>query len=336
MTTVALARLRVRARHAWAAGLPRLRRSRRGLWLTAGGAGALAGLLALLGALPGAPSPGTPAPAIPRRARALDEAATEAAAPTAERASASTAGWPAGAASPAEAGGWGRRIVRHATFEVEPADVGAALARLTELVEAAGGYVADTQVQSDDAGIARATVTAYVPPAAFGRALADVERLGRVARRRLTGQDVSEEFVDLEARLRNLERHEAQLLAFMGRAQKVADLVSLEGELARVRGEAERLTGRLRFLRARTEMAGLAVTLRRAEGPLPAGSDLARARERVRLAFLAGWTAAFELAVGAAAAAARVTPLAVAALLGWVLYRRLRRPAVAPPSAIAS
>src|SRR5262245_17460055 len=78
---------------------------------------------------------------------------------------------------PDAGGGWGRRIIRHATLEVELEDVDRAVARLTDLVEAAGGYVADTQVQSDEKGVARATVTAYVPPTAFGRALGELERI---------------------------------------------------------------------------------------------------------------------------------------------------------------
>jgi hypothetical protein len=233
------------------------------------------------------------------------------------------------AASPApvpEPGGaWGRRIIRQAALEVELDDVDRAIARLTDLVEAAGGYVADTQVHSDEKGVTRATVTAYLPPSAFGRALGDLERLGHMRTRRVTGQDVSEEFVDLEARTRNLERHEAQLLSFMGKAQKVADLISLESELARVRGEIERLSGRLRFLRARTEMAGIQVSLVRGIVPVPAQDVWTRAWTQVRQAFVAGWKAAFEVAVGLAAVAAQLSPIAVPAIFGWVVYRRFRR-----------
>ena len=217
---------------------------------------------------------------------------------------------------------WGRRIIRQAALEVELDDVDRAIARLTDLVEAAGGYIADTQVHSDEKGVARATVTAYLPPAAFGRALGDLERIGHLRTRRVTGQDVSEEFVDLEARTRNLERHEAQLLSFMGKAQKVADLVSLENELARVRGEIERLSGRIRFLRARTEMAGIQVSLLRSTAPAPAEAIWTRAWVQVRQAFVAGWKAAFEVAVGLAAVAAQLSPIAVPAVAGWMLYRR--------------
>ena len=132
--------------------------------------------------------------------------------------------------------GWGRRIARRANLEVELADVDGGVARLTSMVESLGGFIASTDSLSDPKGTSRATVTAYVPPAEFSQALAGLDGVGRVTRRSIGGQDVSEEFVDLEARIRNLERHEGQLLSFMGKAQKVQDLLSLESELARVRG----------------------------------------------------------------------------------------------------
>jgi uncharacterized protein DUF4349 len=236
----------------------------------------------------------------------------------------------------AQAETWGRRILRQATLTIELGDVERAVGQLAELVEAAGGYVADTQSHADASGVLRATVTVYVPPVAFGRALRELEQLGRVTSRRIGGQDVSEEFVDLEARVRNLERHEAQLLAFMAKAHQVSELVALENELARVRGEVERLTGRLRFLRARSEMAAIQVGLVRHGGGAASDGILARAWERVRQDFVAGWRAAFEVAIGLAALAAQLSPLAVAAAVAWGLYRRLRRQPASVPAPLAS
>ena len=242
-----------------------------------------------------------------------------------------TAGIPPGDVA---GGAWGRRIVRQAMFEIELADVDGAVARLAEAVEAAGGFVAGTEVQTDRTGTLRATVTAYVPPARFGHALAGLDGLGRVTLRRIAGQDVSEEFVDLEARVRNFERHEAQLLSFMSRAQKVSDLVSLETELARVRGEIERLAGRLRFLRGRTEMATIQVALVRAPGIAPSDETLARVGERVAAAFREGWLAALRVVAGLAVVMAQLSPLTVLGLAAWIAYRRWARPHVAatPPA----
>ena len=229
-------------------------------------------------------------------------------------------------------GGWGRRIVRQATFEVELADVDRGVARLTALVESFGGFVASTDALSDPKGTSRATVTVHVPPAEFSRALAGLDGIGRIARRTIGGQDVSEEFVDLEARVRNFERHEAQLLSFMGKAQKVPDLLALESELARVRGEIEQATGRLRFLKSRTDLATIQVALVRAPFLAPPDGLFSRLAEQVKQALADGWSTAFAVVLSVAVLAAQMSPLAILALAGWLIYRRWagRRGQVSP------
>jgi Domain of unknown function (DUF4349) len=235
---------------------------------------------------------------------------------------------------PGESGGvpWSRRIVRQAMVELTMADIDRGVSRAMDVVEAAGGFVAGTDAQTDATGTYRATLTAYVPTDRLARVLADLDTLGRMTRRQVSGHDVSEEFVDLEARVRNLERHEGQLLAFMGRAQKVSDLLSLENELARVRGEIERLTGRIRFLKARTEMATIQIGLVRA--PLAAPDDgVARVWEQIRVAFRDGWSMAFRVLATVAVAAAQSSPLLVPLGAAWALYRRwARRRAIAAPA----
>jgi Domain of unknown function (DUF4349) len=237
------------------------------------------------------------------------------------------------ASIPAEPTGvpWGRRILRQAMVELTVADIDRGVPRVMDVVEAAGGFVAGTDAQTDATGTFRATLTAYVPTDRFAHALAGLDSLGRITRRQISGHDVSEEFVDLEARVRNLERHEGQLLAFMARAQKVSDLLSLENELARVRGEIERLTGRIRFLRARTDMATIQIGLVRT--PLAAPDDgIARVWEQIRVAFRDGWSVAFRVIATVVVAAAQSSPLLVPLGAAWALYRRwARRRTIAAP-----
>ena len=230
--------------------------------------------------------------------------------------------------------GWGRRIIRRATLDVELADVEQGVARFTGVVESVGGFISSTDSQVDQKGTARATLTAYVPPAHFARVLGGLDGVGRVTRRSIGGQDVSEEFVDLEARIRNFERHEAQLLSFMGKAQKVQDLLSLENELARVRGEIERAAGRLRFLKARTDLATIQVALVRAPLIVPPDGLFPRFVEQVKQAFTEGWSTAFTLALAAVGLSAQLSPLAIPALCAWAIYRHRtgrRSSALTPP-----
>ena len=108
----------------------------------------------------------------------------------------------------------------------------------------------------------------------------------------------------------------------MGRAQKVADLLSLENELARVRGEIERAAGRLRFLKARTDLATIQVALVRAPLVAPPDGPFPRFVEQVKQAFAEGWSTALSLVLAAAVLAAQLSPLVIPAVAVWVFYRR--------------
>ncbi len=153
-----------------------------------------------------------------------------------------------------------RQVVRRAELTVEVASFEDASASLVRIAEASGGFVADSTASQGEPP--QGTFVLRVPAQAFSRTLEQVEALGEVRGRRVTGQDVTEELVDLQARIRNLERHERQLLIFMERVTRVADLLAIEQELSRVRGDIERLSGRLRFLAHRAELAAVEVTLR--------------------------------------------------------------------------
>ena len=95
-------------------------------------------------------------------------------------------------------------------------------------------------------------------------ALDRIAALGRVLKREVQAQEVTEEYVDLRSRQRNLEREEQRLLELMQRAGRVPDLLTVEQEVARVRGEIETTTGRLRYLENRIAFSTIGVQL---EGP---------------------------------------------------------------------
>jgi hypothetical protein len=148
--------------------------------------------------------------------------------------------------------------------------------------------------------------------------------LGTVRSRQITGQDVTEEYVDFEARVRNLERQEARLLTFMDKATRIPDLLAIEQEVARVRGEIERLTGRMRFLSGKVEMATVQTDVTQKPKKAPGGFwDLDRSIARVQHAFLATVVQMLAVMEGLVAFAASLLPLALLALIGWIVVRRL-------------
>jgi hypothetical protein len=220
-------------------------------------------------------------------------------------------------------GGFSRSVIRTARLAVEVDRYDAGVRRLLDIAEGAGGFIADSSYGEAD-GRPQGEFTLRVPAARFGAAVKDVEAIGIVRQRQISAQDVTEEFVDLEARQRNLERHEHQLLSFMDRAAKVADLLAIEQELSRVRGQIEQIAGRLRYLSHNVEMASITVALSeraRTQGFWDIGGTLGK----MQRAFIAAVQHMLTVAERVLVLGATLLPLAALAAVAWVVFRRTRR-----------
>ena len=217
-----------------------------------------------------------------------------------------------------------RRVIRTGALFIEVDDFDASVRRLIIIAEGTGGFVASSSY-SQGQGTPQGTFVLRMPAPRFAGALTSLEELGRVRERRVSGQDVSEEFVDMQARVRNLERHEQQLLTFMDRATKVSDLLAIEQELARVRGEIEALTGRLRVLGNQVELATIEVALRQKPEKVSDGFwDVGATVDRIRAAFLNTVRQILVAVEGAAVVLSALVPVLVLGALAWLLLRRLR------------
>lgn len=213
-------------------------------------------------------------------------------------------------------------------LEVEQDRLEDAVGEVEALAGRYGGFIVSTSV--GDEGAARATLVLRIPAERFEQALADVRRLGsKVVHETVSGQDVGQEFIDLEARLRNWGAQEVVLLRLMDRAQTVTDTIKVQRELQQVQLEMERIRGRLRYLEDQTAMGTVTVGLAEA-GAAGQGEPgtLAQAWRRAVEGFLAVVSAVI---VGAGF----VFPLAILAGLAWLVVSRVvrARPAPAGPPA---
>lgn len=218
-----------------------------------------------------------------------------------------------------------RSVIRTArlTVEVDRYDAGAR--RLLDIAEGAGGFIADSSYGEDD-GRPRGEFTLRVPAGRFAAAIKDVEAMGTVRQRQISAQDVTEEYVDLQARQRNLERHEQQLLTFMDRATKVPDLLAVEQELSRVRGQIEQITGRLRYLAHNVEMASITVVLSEHPKKGHAGLwDFDGTLAKMQGAFLATVQQIFAAAERVLVLASTLLPVGALAGVVWAVFRRTRQ-----------
>lgn len=156
----------------------------------------------------------------------------------------------------------GPSIIKTAELDlrVGGSDVDQTLQDAVQVAGRYGGFVLSTT--SSDDGSGRGTVVLRIPSARFEQALGDIKGLAtKVTRASVSGQDVSQEFVDLEARLRNYRAQEVVLLRLMDTAQSVTDTIRVQSELQPVQLEIERITGQLNFLRDQTDFGTITATV---------------------------------------------------------------------------
>jgi hypothetical protein len=150
-------------------------------------------------------------------------------------------------------------VIKIATLrlEVEPGGTPEAIGAVTVVAGSYGGFI----LHSETAAADRATVTIRVPSRRFEAALAEVRDLGDVERSVVSGEDVGEEFVDLEARLRNLQAEQAVMLRLFDEAATIPDTIRVQNEVSTVQLQIEQIRGRLRLLRDQTAFGTLTVTI---------------------------------------------------------------------------
>ena len=141
-----------------------------------------------------------------------------------------------------------RKIVTNVDMNIRVDDVNDAMEAVTNLVDASGGFVVSVS-RTEDEDETFAFMSFRVPSNNLDATLSRVRDISeRVERENRSAQDVTTEFVDIEARLGNLRAAEEQLLVLFERSGKVSDVLEVQRELTNVRGQIESLQGRLNYL----------------------------------------------------------------------------------------
>ncbi len=158
-----------------------------------------------------------------------------------------------------------RMIIRTAYLDLVVKDATSASLALIKLVESKEGYAAEiTEWRQNDQP--RATLTLRVPAEHLSAVMDSAKQLAiRVERETVSGQDITQEYTDLVAQLKNLEATEVELRELLTtvrqRTQKAADILEVYKELTKVRGEIERMKGRMNYLSHMTALSTLKVNL---------------------------------------------------------------------------
>lgn len=162
-----------------------------------------------------------------------------------------------------------RKIVTNVDMNIRVDDVNKAMETVTQLVEASGGFVVSVS-RNEDEFESYAFMSFRVPSNNLEATLARVRDLSeRVERENRSSQDVTTEFVDVEARLGNLRAAEEQLMVLFERSGKVSDVLEVQRELTNVRGQIESLQGRLNYLSQTTATSLVSVWFHPTADPAP-------------------------------------------------------------------
>ncbi len=163
-----------------------------------------------------------------------------------------------------------RMVIKTASVSVVVKDVDAAFGRAVQLAEQGGGYVQSSTRSVTGGEIASLTVK--LPPDGFLSFIAAVEALGKTESKNISGQDVTEEYFDLEGELENLLQVRSRLFQLLSQAKKVEEAIQVEQELERVGADVNRIKGRMKYLQTMVGMSTVNLTLESEARPVSGDS----------------------------------------------------------------
>lgn len=160
-----------------------------------------------------------------------------------------------------------RKIIKNADLLVEVESVDLAVSRIGGIAAQLGGDVMATQADYT-AGLRSATITIVVPVDQFEEALSRIGGAGEVLSRNASGQDVTEEYVDLQSQLANLEATQARIRGFLDQAKTVEEALKVNAQLTEIERQISQIKGRQNFIDQKSAFSTITIQLR--EKPLPA------------------------------------------------------------------
>ena len=223
-----------------------------------------------------------------------------------------------------------RKIIYSARVELVVEDFDPVRAAVEDVVKQFDAYVARSNVSGSPGQPRNGSWTIRVPVARYNEFLAAARELGELRSEHSDSKDVTAEFYDVDARVRNKQREEERLIKLLEDATgKLQDILEVERELSRVRGEIEQLQGRLRVLNDLTSMTTVELFIDEIRNYVPESPDGPTYATRVRRAFEGSIAALVVAAQGVSIAFVAAAPwlglLLVLLLILYFVIRLFRR-----------
>jgi len=162
-----------------------------------------------------------------------------------------------------------RHVIRNGSIELTVSDTREKIRDIHSIAEEAGGVISNSNIYEMREGQYAANLTLRIPENNFSRVMDELETLGKARNIQTGSDDVTMQYVDLESRLNNQKAQEERLIEILEMAETVEDVLEIERELYRVRGEIESMTAQLNRLDDLVSLATIQVNLR--EEAIPTG-----------------------------------------------------------------
>ncbi|KKQ28584.1 MAG: hypothetical protein US44_C0009G0011 [Candidatus Moranbacteria bacterium GW2011_GWD1_37_17] len=166
-----------------------------------------------------------------------------------------------------------KRVIKDGTLSLKVKRTEEAVSEIAEIVKRKGGEIFSTNLNEFSKGQKSGMVVVKVPVREFEIAISEIKKVAtQVVNEYTSGQDVTEQYVDLQAQLKNKQAEEQTFVGLLDRSGKLDDVLAVTREISRVRGEIERLQGKIRYLESQTDMATIAISLSEDVEVAPVGS----------------------------------------------------------------
>ncbi|MCD6134320.1 MAG: DUF4349 domain-containing protein [Candidatus Omnitrophica bacterium] len=153
-----------------------------------------------------------------------------------------------------------RKLIKKAELNLEVKNCEEVSKKIVNIVNSFSGIVIDSEIRKYPNESKRGRMVLKILPKDFDIVLRKLKELGKVDLERITAGDVTEEYVDLEARLKNFQRVKERLFKILEeRAREVKDILKVERELSRLGEQIERIEGRMKYLNRQVELATITV-----------------------------------------------------------------------------
>lgn len=155
-----------------------------------------------------------------------------------------------------------RMIIRKGTMSLETEKFDESEKAITGLAAGLNGYITNSGSSTNTSGKKQGTIEARIPSKNFDEFISEAGKTGKVMSLNVTGNDITEEFIDIDARCKTQKALEDRLIKLLDeKAAKLTDVVEVEEKLAGVRAQIESMEGRMRFLKSQSDFSTLTISI---------------------------------------------------------------------------